>query len=110
MQLHAVQVPVSAPVLVECIFWPEDDRWKGSRPGIIPLGTWEQFRGNQKEYGSSSANLYSVCSAQSQDGSVNAINEPEHTEFPDEEPYPSRHGQDQATGANDGTRNPSPRL
>jgi len=30
MQLHAVQVPVSAPVLVECIFWPEDDVWKGA--------------------------------------------------------------------------------
>jgi len=30
MQLHAVHVPVSAPVLVECIFWPEDDVWKGA--------------------------------------------------------------------------------
>ena len=107
MQLHAVHVPVSAPVLVECIFWPEDDVWKGASQELslsVHGSNFEETKRNME------AALYSVCSAQSQDGSVNAINEPEHTEFPDEEPYPSRHGQDQATGANDGTRNPSPRL
>ncbi len=54
MQLHAVQVPVSAPVLVECIFWPEDDVWKGASQelslsrymGAIsrkPKGIWKQL-------------------------------------------------------------------
>lgn len=27
---HAVKVPVVVPVHVECIFWPEDDGWKGA--------------------------------------------------------------------------------
>ncbi|PYX54021.1 MAG: hypothetical protein DMG73_19770 [Acidobacteria bacterium] len=29
-QPHAVKVPVNASVPVECLFWTEDDGWKGS--------------------------------------------------------------------------------
>ncbi|HEU0049825.1 MAG TPA: type II toxin-antitoxin system HicB family antitoxin [Nitrososphaera sp.] len=29
-QPHAVKVPVTASVPVECLFWNEDDGWKGS--------------------------------------------------------------------------------
>jgi predicted RNase H-like HicB family nuclease len=29
-QPHAVKVPVTASVPVECLFWTEDDGWKGS--------------------------------------------------------------------------------
>jgi predicted RNase H-like HicB family nuclease len=29
MQCHAVKVPVKASLPVECLFWPEDDGWKG---------------------------------------------------------------------------------
>jgi hypothetical protein len=30
MPPHAVKVPVAASVSVECIFWPEQDGWKGA--------------------------------------------------------------------------------
>jgi predicted RNase H-like HicB family nuclease len=34
MQPHAVKVPVSAPVPIECEFWSEDDGWTGSCPQL----------------------------------------------------------------------------
>lgn len=74
MPLHAVQVPVSAPVLVEFIFWPEDDVWKGASQEISrkPKGIWKQL----------CKSIFSLFCTIKQDGSVNAINEPAYPEFP----------------------------
>ena len=34
MQPHAVKVPVTASIPIECEFWSEDDGWTGSCPHL----------------------------------------------------------------------------
>ena len=40
--MHAVKVPVTAPVCVECEFWRENDSWVGRCP---ELSIWVQGSG-----------------------------------------------------------------
>jgi len=36
--MHAVKLPVTAPVTIECEFWPENDGWNGvCREFSIPV-------------------------------------------------------------------------
>jgi hypothetical protein len=51
MPVHAVKMPVPACVSVECIFWPEQNGWKGACGELsISVGgaTFEECRNNME--------------------------------------------------------------
>ncbi len=55
-QPHAVEVPVIASVPVECLFWAEDDGWKGACAELSVAGI---------------ADIHRSCSPRPQNGSLN---------------------------------------
>ena len=56
MRSCAVKIPLVAPVAVECVFWAEDDGWKGVCESLSIL-----VRG--RDFGESKQNMETVLNA-----------------------------------------------